>query len=76
MKKGTVTVNTNETTIGMSKSIGMPQAIIAGVTIGLCVARFVYGVYRDGVGAGVQSMLDNCKECAETVEAAAEEIVQ
>lgn len=63
MKKGKISVTTNDTSISMSKSIGMPYAITAGLTVGLLVGRLVYSIYRQGVGSGVQSMIDAAEPC-------------
>ena len=71
MKKGKISVTTNDTSISMSKSIGMPYAIAAGLAVGLGVAKLVYAVYRQGVGSGVQSMLETC-DCCEASDESAE----
>lgn len=76
MKKGKISVCTNDTSISMSKSIGLPHAITAGVTIGLLIGRLVYDAYRQGIGSGVQSILDSAAkecDCCESVEETTEQ---
>lgn len=63
-KKSEVTYYTNTNQLVLHKKIGRKPATAIGSLVGILVASLVYEVYRQGVGAGVQTMINAYHEGA------------